>query len=109
MRRDDGTTGVLEYMEQLSWLMFLKIFEDIEVRLASEAVFGGRRYDPIIGERFQWSNWARKDWRPDELIMFIDNELFQYLRSLTGSPEKETVSTIFREIRGNRMKSPYNL
>jgi len=109
MRRDDGTTGVLEYMEQLSWLIFLKVFEDIENRLEDEAKFAGREYQPIVESKYRWSSWARKDWRGDELIRFIDDELFPYLRSLTGTPEKEKISTIFNEIAGNRMKSPYNL
>ena len=33
MRRDGGTSGVLEYMEQLSWMIFLKVFEDVESAL----------------------------------------------------------------------------
>jgi type I restriction enzyme M protein len=109
MRRDDGTTGVLEYMEQLSWLIFLKVFEDIENRLEDEAKFSGREYQPIIEPKYRWSSWARKDWRGDELIRFIDDDLFPYLRSLRGTPEKEKISMIFNEIAGNRMKSPYNL
>lgn len=109
MRRDDGTTGVLEYMEQLSWLIFLKVFEDIEVRLEDEAKFAGRPYQPIIEPMFRWSSWARKDWPGEALIKFINEELFPYLRSLSGSAEKEKISMIFKEISGNRMKSPYNL
>jgi type I restriction enzyme M protein len=109
MRRDDGTTGVLEYMEQISWLIFLKVFEDIEVRLEDEAKFAGKTYQPIIESRFRWSSWARKDWRGEELIKFINNELFPYLRNLSGSPEREKISMIFKEISGNKMKSPYNL
>ena len=109
MRRDDGTSGVLEYMEQLSWLIFLKVFEDIENRLEDEAKFVGREYQPIIEPTYRWSSWARKDWRGEELIKFIDDELFPYLKSLTGTLEKEKISMIFNEIAGNRMKSPYNL
>jgi len=109
MRRDDGTTGVLQYMEQLSWLIFLKIFEDIEKRLEDEAKFAGREYQEMIEPKYRWSSWARKDWRGEELMNFIDNELFPYLRSLTGSLEREKIAMIFNEISGNRMKSPYNL
>jgi type I restriction enzyme M protein len=109
MRRDDGTTGVLDYMEQLSWLIFLKVFEDVEKRLEDEAKFAGKTYQPIIEPGYRWSAWAKKDWRGEELIKFIDNELFPYLRALAGSPEREKISMIFNEIRGNRMKSPYNL
>jgi len=109
MRRDDGTTGVLEYMEQLSWLIFLKVFEDIENRLEDEAKFALGEYEPIIEPKYRWSSWARKDWPGNELIRFIDDKLFPYLRSLTGTPQKEKIGMIFNEISGNRMKSPYNL
>lgn len=127
MRRDDGTTGILEYMEQLSWMIFLKVFEDLEKRFEDEAKFEGREYIPIIDPKFRWSSWATKSDRELEkyfsddelkiiresrehiLIAFIDKKLFPYLRSLKGSPEKEKIASIFQEIRGNRMKSPYNL
>jgi type I restriction enzyme M protein len=109
MRRDDGTTGVLQYMEQLSWLMFLKIFEAIEERLQAESEFAGRPYDAIIEKKYRWSSWAKQDWRADELVKFINDELIPHLRSLTGSPEREIVSTIFKEGSGNLMKSGFNL
>jgi len=127
MRRDDGTTGVLEYMEQLSWMIFLKVFEDLEKRFEDEAKFEGRKYEPIIDHKFRWSAWANKSEKELEkyfseeelaelragkehvLIAFINRKLFPYLRSLKGTPEKERIASIFQEITGNRMKSPYNL
>jgi len=110
MRRDDGTTGILEYMEQLSWMIFLKIFEDLEKRLKQEAEFDGRKFGTVIDRQFQWSNWAKRDWKKKEdLIKFIDTELFPYLKELKGSKEKDQISSIFEEISGNRMKSVYNL
>jgi type I restriction enzyme M protein len=127
MRRDDGTTGILEYTEQLSWLIFLKVFEDVEKRFEYEAEFAGKSYQPIIEPQYRWSAWAGRDdhnlgqyFSEEEqrsiisrgehfLIAFIDNKLFPYLKSLRGTPEKERISAIFQEIRGNRMKSAYNL
>jgi len=127
MRRDDGTTGILEYMEQLSWMIFLKVFEDVEKRFEDEAKFSGKLYYPIIEPRYRWSAWAGvedeklKEYFSDDelesiknrnehiLTAFIDNKLFPYLKSLHGTQEKEKIASIFQEIRGNRMKSPYNL
>jgi type I restriction enzyme M protein len=127
MRRDDGTTGILEYMEQLSWMIFLKVFEDVEKRFEDEAKFSGKPYQHIIEPRYRWSAWAgvedeklKKYFSENELesiknrnehilIAFIDNKLFPYLKSLHGTSEKEKIASIFQEIRGNRMKSPYNL
>lgn len=127
MRRDDGTSGVLEYMEQLSWMIFLKVFEDLERRFEDEAEFEGREYTPIIEREFRWSAWATKSDKELEryfseeelrairesneniLVAFIDRKLFPYLRSLRGTPERERIASVFQEIRGNLMKSPYNL
>jgi type I restriction enzyme M protein len=64
MRRDGLT--ILGYMEQLSWLIFLKIFEDLEKEYKLEAEFEGREYEPIIDPKFSWSSWARKDMRAED-------------------------------------------
>ncbi len=113
MRRDDGTTGSLEYMEQLSWLLFLKVFEAIEDRLEVEAALDTppRHYGRIIDGPYRWSVWAHQDFPAEGLVAFIDQELFPHLRGLSGSgdPERRTIAGIFADIPGNRMKSPYNL
>lgn len=127
MRTDAGTTGILQYIEQLSWLIFLKVFEDIEKRNRTKAEFDGKTYDPIIEQEYHWSNWTTKEdieleqfftkaelevmEKRDEpiLIAFIDNNLFPYLKGLSGTPEKELIRDIFQQLTGNLMKSPYNL
>lgn len=109
MRRDDGTTGIMEYMEQLSWLLFLKAFEAIEDRYEAEAALGGPRYQRALDGEFRWSVWTKKDWRAEELIDFVDGRLFPHLRSRGSSPERNIIATIFAEIPGNHMRSPYNL
>jgi len=111
MRRDDGTTGSLEYMEQLSWLLFLKVFEAIEDRLETEAELDTppRAYRRIVDGAYRWSAWAHRDFPANRLVAFIDDELFPYLRGLSGDPERQTIASIFGDIPGNRMKSAYNL
>lgn len=127
MRRDDGTTGVLEYMEQLSWMIFLKVFEDVEKRFENEAKYARKSFSAIIETEYRWSSWAGQEddklskyFQEDELrsirrrdehilLAFIDNKLFPYLKSIRGTPEKDKIAAIFQEIRGSRMKSPYNL
>lgn len=132
LRSDDGTSGVTDYMEQLSWLLFLRVFEGIEEELEENANLDGKQYIKIIDKKFRWSNWAHRDWigKPKDslhnyvdnvedefkkiinpentLIHFVDNILFPYLRSLSGTPEKDKINQIFTEISGNKMKSTYN-
>ncbi len=106
MRRDDGTTGIIEYMEQLSWMLFLKAFEAIEDRHEAQVAIHGKKYDRIIDGEYRWSIWTKKE--PSEIIDFVNNKLFPHLRSLNDTQEKRIIATIFQEIPYNRMRSPYN-
>jgi type I restriction enzyme M protein len=108
LRMDDGV-GAGNYIEQLSWLLFLKVFENIEYELRELAKTEGKEYKDIIDSDYKWSTWAKKDWKDkDELVFFVNQKLFPYLRNLSGSPEKEKVAEIFREIT-NRIHSPHTL
>jgi type I restriction enzyme M protein len=109
MRRDDGTNGISEYIEQISWLFFLKVFEDLEDRFEAEHALSGVEYERIIPHKFAWSVWTKKLWRNMEIVEFIDNELFPFLSSLKGNPERNTIGLIFSQVRVNKMKSPFNL
>jgi len=105
LRMDDGV-GANNYIEQLSWLLFLKVLENIEEELRDLAE---GKYEDIIEPEYKWSKWAKKDWKDkDELVYFINQKLFPYLRNLKGTPEKEKVSEIFREIT-NRIHSSHTL
>lgn len=105
LRRDDGV-GPRDYVEQLSWLLFLKVFEGVEMEFKSTLEADGAKYQPIIEREYEWSSWAKKDWKDkDELIRFVDKQLFPYLRALKGSRQREKVAEVFRELSGNRIKS----
>jgi len=107
MRRDDGTNGINEYIEQISWMFFLKVFEDLEKRFAGGHALKNKKYVRIIPEKYGWSTWTKKG--TTEIIPFIDDELFPLLGQLSGTPEKNTIGIIFSEIRRNKMKSAANL
>ena len=111
MRSDDGTSGVYEYIEQISWMFFLKVFEDIENRLQAEYQIEGKNYQRLIPSEYSWSSWTKANWKGDEILEFIDNKLFPYLGSLRKKdiPECKTIGIIFLQIKNNKMKSGYNL
>ncbi|MEI7741267.1 MAG: N-6 DNA methylase [bacterium] len=109
LRRDDGV-GAKDYIEQFSWLLFLRVFEGVEGQLKELEEAEGKKYKPVIDAEYQWSSWAKKDWKDkDELIFFINQKLFPYLKSLKGTREKDKIGEIFRELSGNRIRSPHNL
>lgn len=108
LRRDDGV-GAKDYIEQFSWLLFLRVFEGVESQLKDLEEAEGRRYKPIIDAEYQWSSWAKKDWKDKgELIHFINKKLFPYLKALKGTKEKDKIAELFRELH-NKVYSPYNL
>lgn len=109
LRRDDGV-GAKNYVEQLSWLLFLKVFENVEGELRELTEAEGKKYQKIIDPEYQWSTWAKKDWKDkDELIHFVNQKLFPYLKNLKGSKEKDKIGEVFRELSGNLIRSAHNL
>ncbi len=63
MRSDDGTTGIYEYIEQISWMSFFKVYEDLEERFESEHQLDGKQYERVIPKEFSWSEWTRTNWK----------------------------------------------
>ena len=55
MRRDK--LYLLQYIEQVSWMLFLKLFEQIERKSKLGAQVFGESYQPVIDEKYQWSAW----------------------------------------------------
>lgn len=99
--RDDGLVSI-QYIEQLSWLLFLKLFDKYE----KEQKLINQNYQLIIKEQYKWDNWSKKT--GEELREFIEKELLPYLSSLSGTPQRAKIGSIFSKVRNN-MRSGYNL
>lgn len=122
--KEAGCSSELDYTEQTSWLLFLKYLDDLETERAMAAELTGRRYDFIIEEKFHWSKWAapkRADGSfdhdnaltGDDLIDYVNRELFPYLRGFkqrAASPDtiEYKIGEIFGEIK-NKFQSGYSL
>ena len=125
MRKDKGLNGDLDRLPMLTWIMFLKFLDDLEIQREAEAKLAGNKFKPAIEPPYRWRDWAAK---PDgitgeDLIRFINNDeairpdgkrgagLFQYLRALTsanGDNRRDVVATVFQGVQ-NRMISGYLL
>jgi type I restriction enzyme M protein len=87
MWQDNGLNGDAQRIEQLGWMLFLKIFsdKDLELEMMDES------YKSPIPADFHWikqkGNWAGDDegMTGDELIEFVDRKLFPALRNLDVS------------------------
>lgn len=86
MRQDAGVDGDAQRLSQLSWLLFLKIFDDNEAELELMR----DRYRSPIPEDMRWRNWAAdpEGITGDELLAFLDNQLFPCLKDLRADPAR---------------------
>ena len=125
MRKDKGLNGDLDRLPMLTWVMFLKFLDDMELLHETEASLAGRRYRPIVEHPYRWRDWtAREDGiTGDDLTAFINNDeaigpdgkrssgLFSYLRLLqgtNGSERRDVIATVFKDL-NNRMLNGYLL
>jgi type I restriction enzyme M protein len=113
MWQDTGLNGDAQRIEQLGWMLFLKIFsdKDLEMEVMLE------NYTSPIPPEFHWvkekGNWAGDDegMTGDELLEFVDRKLFPSLRNLdlsTGNRRALIVREVF-EGNNNYMKSGINI
>ena len=104
MRKDTGVDGDAQRLSQIVWMLFLKIFADKEV----EAEIIDDNYKSPIAEKYRWQTWAKDDegMTGDELIDFINNDLFPYLQNLENDADKRAfiIKNIFQDTY-NYMKS----
>jgi len=100
---NDGVGSHGDYIEQISWMLFLKYLEDLENRRKIDAELNGLPYTPILREEFRWHAWASPrtaDGKRDvskalvgkDLVDFVNDKLFPYLR------EFKTTTTNVRTI-----------
>jgi len=113
MWQDTGLNGDAQRIEQLGWMLFLKIFsdKDRELEMLKDD------YKSPIPKEFHWikekDNWAGDDegMTGDELLYFIDQKLFPALRNIdisTGNGRALIVREVF-EGNHNYMKSGINI
>jgi len=113
MWQDTGLNGDAQRIEQLGWMLFLKIFsdKDKELELLND------NYTSPIPDLFHWvkekGNWAGDDegMTGDELLEFVDRQLFPALRNIdvsTGNRRALIVREVF-EGNNNYMKSGINI
>lgn len=112
MRQDRGISGDAQRLEQLGWMLFLKIIDDKDQEL--EIIRD--KYVSVIPYRFRWRNWAAnpEGITGDELLNFIDHPttgLFISLRNLSDATQPKRAAIVKEVFDGsnNYMKSGYEM
>ena len=107
MRNDAGINGDAQRIEQIAWLLFLKVYATKEADWEWE----DENYQSIIPEPCRWENWAAqkngKEMTGDKLLDFVNNTLFPTLKNLPVDADtpirKAIVQTTFADA-NNYMK-----
>ncbi len=121
--KEAGCQSELDYVEQTSWIIFLKYLDDLERERYTKAELMGNDYEFIIQKKFRWDVWAapkkqgtldhQKASTGDDLRDFVNNELFPYLRRFkTEADSPATIEYKIGEIFSgltNKISSGYNL
>ena len=108
MRNDPGINGDAQRIEQIAWMLFLKVYDSKE----EDWEVDDSDYESIIPKEYRWKNWAHDDksgeaLTGDALLNFVNNGLFPTLKNLQVSPHtqisKAIVKTTFEDA-NNYMK-----
>ncbi|MCP5282313.1 MAG: N-6 DNA methylase [Rhodoferax sp.] len=122
MRKDDGVDGDAQRLGQLTWMLFLKVFDQREQEWEDDAKADGKKYKSPLPEDLRWRNWAAYITGTDgkkmpqiaasEIIGFVNNQLFPLLKdlSIAGNADAKTkarhkvIRSVFEDA-NNYMKS----
>tara|TARA_Y100000296_G_scaffold47008_1_gene53894 strand:+ start:2752 stop:4527 length:1776 start_codon:yes stop_codon:yes gene_type:complete len=112
MRKDDGVDGDAQRLGQLTWMLFLKVFDQREEEWEDD----NEGYQSPLPGHLRWRNWAAYITGPDgkkapqkagsEIIGFVNNDLFPALKELDAnlSAQHKVIRSVFEDA-NNYMKS----
>lgn len=124
LRTDSGSATELDYVEQTSWILFLKYLDDLDEIKKTEAQLAGKKYEYILDEQYRWDAWAcpkgkdgkidhHKAMTGDDLNDFVNQKLFPYLKKFKN-PDADAntieykIGEIFSELK-NKIASGYKI
>jgi type I restriction enzyme M protein len=129
MRRGN-VASALQYVPELTWILFLRILDETEDREAAEAEAVGARYTPSLKKPYRWKDWAapapkdapekwsnkRKELEegpPKGFLAFCNGELIPYLKALRdkgqASSRQKVISEIMSGVEKVRIDTERNL
>ena len=124
LRKDAGCGTELDYIEQTSWILFLKYLDDFETDREASAKLDGKRYQRILSKEYAWTTWAvpktadgkldySKALTGEDLKEFVDGKLFPYLKNIkyvadNADTLEYKIGEIFHELR-NKLADGYGL
>jgi type I restriction enzyme M protein len=121
MRRSNCTSA-LQYVPELSWILFLKILDDIEKREAEEAEAVGENFTDSIAEPYRWRDWAAPGGtqrlqlqmgKMGQFLPFVNDQVIPYLKQLKDpkknpAPRQKIISEVMSNVERVRIDTEAN-
>ncbi len=121
MRRSN-CAGALQYVPELTWILFLRILDERETREAEEAEAVGAEHTPSLEAPYRWQDWAapggpkRTELQNGALgafFGFVNGDLIPHLKGLrekpNAAPRQKVISEIFSGVERTRIDTERNL
>src|SRR3989344_5765553 len=122
MRRDK-TKGAMQYIPELTWMMFLRILDEKEQEEEMQCEAVDKSFKPSLNEPYRWKDWGsptgkrRKEIQEKgklgDFLEFINKDLIPYVKSFEKKPnatiKQKIISQIFRKIEKTQLASERNL
>jgi len=119
--RRSNCAGALQYVPELTWILFLRILDDNESQQAEAAEAVGAAFTHTLASPYRWQDWAAPDgWKRIELqngalgafFGFVNGELLPYLKGLrdhpNASPRQKVISEILSGVERVRVDTEKN-
>src|SRR3989338_8923374 len=121
MRRSN-CAGALQYVPELTWILFLRILDEREAREMEEAEAVGAEFRPSLEEPYRWRDWAAPDGPKRRELQngslgsffgFVNTDLILRLKALrdrpNAAPRQKVISEIFSGVERTRIDTERNL
>lgn len=121
MRRSN-CAGALQYVPELTWILFLRILDERETREADEAEAVGASFTPSLKKPYRWQDWAapeghkRKELQQAAIgafFSFVNSDLIPHIKKLrekpNATPRQKVLSEIFSGVEKTRIDTERNL
>ncbi|MCG5060919.1 MAG: N-6 DNA methylase [Limnoraphis sp. WC205] len=106
MRRSN-CAGALQYIPQITWIIFLRILDEKELYEEEKAQFLGKKYRPSLIFPYRWQDWASPTGvKRIELQMssiggffdFVNNQLIPHLKAFKNKPDSTPRQRVISQI-----------
>lgn len=126
--------GAMQYVPELTWILFLRILDEMETKEAENAEMQGIEYRPSLASPYRWFDWAApcdemllkenpnavvQGWKRyqlqklEEVKKWINSNLIPHLKSLehqaNASQRQKVISEIMSGVENTRIDTDYNL